>query len=112
SRRNSGGGTVYHDLHNLNLSFLTSRRRYDRKRNLRFLSELLRQSFGIETEISPREDLVLADTGEKVSGTASKLNSHNSYHHCTLLVDVDRDRLRGSLRRDPIADVQSNATKS
>ena len=112
ARRNSGGGTVYHDLENLNISFLTSRKNYDRKRNLRFISDVLKQSFGIETEINSREDLIVSESGEKVSGTASKLNAFNSYHHCTLLVDVDRNRLRNSLRREDVPDFVSRATKS
>ena len=113
-RRNSGGGAVYHDLANLNLSFLTSKGGYNRRRNLELLSTLLSTAFSINTSISPREDLVVSSTGEKVSGTASKLNATNSYHHCTLLVDVDRQALRRSLRSSslPIAGLVSNATRS
>lgn len=116
-RRNSGGGAVYHDQQNLNISFMTSKRGYNRKRNLAFLAEILRTNYAIETIISEREDLVIKDTGEKVSGTASKLNGHNSYHHCTLLVDVDRHRLRHSLRatkltKPGVISLESNATKS
>ncbi|KAH9391601.1 Lipoyltransferase 1, mitochondrial [Tyrophagus putrescentiae] len=75
---------------------------------------LLSTAFSIDTSISPREDLVVSSTGEKVSGTASKLNATNSYHHCTLLVDVDRQALRRSLRSSslPIAGLVSNATRS
>lgn len=111
-RRNSGGGTVYHDLENLNLSFLTSKKQYDRKRNLNLLGQVLQRRFGIATEISPREDLIISGTGEKVSGTASKLTFNNSYHHCTLLVDVNRSALRSSLRKEAIPGFTSNATKS
>lgn len=111
ARRNSGGGTVYHDKQNLNISFLTSRKCYDRTRNLTFISNVLKNRFSIESEISPRKDLVISGSGAKISGTASKLNSHNSYHHCTVLIDVDRGALRDSLRRDPTL-IRSNATKS
>lgn len=38
ARRNSGGGTVYHDLGNLNLTFFSSRKAYSRKRNLELIS--------------------------------------------------------------------------
>lgn len=112
SRRNSGGGTVFHDPQNLNLSFMSSRKRYNRKRNLEFLSRVLLEEFEIQTEISPREDLILTGSGEKISGTASKLNSHNAYHHCTLLVNVDRKFLRGSLRKQLPEGFKSNATGS
>ncbi|KAF4529404.1 hypothetical protein B566_EDAN003499 [Ephemera danica] len=59
ARRNSGGGTVYHDEGNLNLSFFTPREAYNRKTNLRIISNALRREWGIESLISPRDDLIL-----------------------------------------------------
>lgn len=38
ARRNSGGGTVYHDMENLNLTFFTGREEYSRRRNLEVIS--------------------------------------------------------------------------
>ncbi|KAI1303142.1 Lipoyltransferase 1, mitochondrial [Halotydeus destructor] len=111
-RRNSGGGTVYHDLGNLNLCFLTTKAEYCRKRNLQFISNVLSSKFGIASEITKREDLVLSDTGEKISGTASKLSSKNAYHHCTLLVNVDLNNLHGSLRKNKQDNIESKATES
>lgn len=72
----------------------------------------LKVIFSLETEINSREDLIVSGTGEKVSGTASKLNAYNSYHHCTLLIDVDRNSLRKSLRKAEINGFHSRATKS
>lgn len=99
ARRNSGGGTVYHDFNNLNCSFITSKVNYCRKRNLQFISDVLWENWSIQSEISSREDLVLKQTGEKISGTASKLSSKNAYHHCTLLVDVNLDQMRSVIRK-------------
>ena len=99
ARRNSGGGTVYQDFNNLNCSFMTSKDNYCRKRNLQFISDVLCNNWSIQSEISPREDLVLKQTGEKISGTASKLSSKNAYHHCTLLVDVNLDQMRSVIRK-------------
>jgi len=62
ARRNSGGGTVYHDLGNLNLSFLGPRDAYNRKANLSVISSALRREFNIDSEISPRDDLILDGT--------------------------------------------------
>lgn len=57
ARRNSGGGTVYHDRGNLNLTFFTSRERYNRKYNLELISRALFRKYGLKSSISPREDL-------------------------------------------------------
>jgi len=102
-RRNSGGGTVYHDLKNLNISFLSSKKLYNRKNNLVIIRDVLQKKFGIQSEITKREDLVLKQTGEKISGTASKLGSTNSYHHCTLLVDVDLKLMRLFIRKESVS---------
>lgn len=65
ARRNSGGGTVYHDNGNLNLTFFTPREHYNRKNNLQLISRALFREWGLKTEISPREDIVSG--GYKVS---------------------------------------------
>jgi lipoyltransferase 1 len=65
ARRNSGGGTVYHDRNNLNCTFFTPRDRYDRKYNLNLMSRAIYREYGIDTEISERDDILLH--GKKVS---------------------------------------------
>ena len=92
ARRNSGGGTVYHDTGNLNCTFFTSREKYNRKRNLDLICEALIKNWNLNVEVSPREDIVL-DQKFKISGTASKLGNKNAYHHCTLLINVDSSKL-------------------
>lgn len=59
ARRNSGGGTVYHDIGNLNLSFFTPRERYNRKYNLEIITRALYREWGIEAEVNKREDIVV-----------------------------------------------------
>lgn len=103
ARRNSGGGTVYHDLNNLNLSFLCDKKLYNRNKNLILIRDVLRHSFGIQCQINQRHDLVLTGGGEKISGTASKLGAHHSYHHLTLLVDADLTQMRKLIRREPVS---------
>lgn len=65
ARRNSGGGTVYHDRGNLNCSFFTPRDRYDRKYNLNLITRAIYREYGIDAEISDRDDILLR--GKKVS---------------------------------------------
>lgn len=71
ARRNSGGGTVYHDRNNLNCTFFTPRERYDRKYNLSLISRGIYREYGIDTEISERDDILLH--GKKVSIKVQKL---------------------------------------
>ncbi|KAI9565220.1 hypothetical protein GHT06_009002 [Daphnia sinensis] len=109
SRRNSGGGTVYHDQGNLNCSFFTSRVRYNRKSNLETICGSIRSHWNLNLTISPREDILF--DSYKVSGTASKLGHRNAYHHCTLLVDVDSSLLHQMLNVHELG-IQSNSTPS
>lgn len=70
ARRRSGGGTVFHDLGNLNLTFFTSKKAYDRKRNLKVITEALRQARpGLDVQATDRLDIVL-NRHYKISGTA------------------------------------------
>ncbi|XP_065333597.1 lipoyl amidotransferase LIPT1, mitochondrial [Cloeon dipterum] len=110
ARRNSGGGAVYHDQGNLNLSFLTSREGYNRRTNLTVVANALRREFGLEATVNDRDDLVL-NGNYKISGTAAKLGRPNAYHHCTLLADVDLDNMKGILNSDDCG-IETKATDS
>ena len=90
ARRLSGGGAVFHDLGNLNFTFLVPTEDYDLAKQQRVLLEACR-SFGVPAELSGRNDLT-AD-GRKFSGNAFYRSGDKSYHHGTLLVDVDREKL-------------------
>jgi len=88
ARRASGGGTVYHDLGNLNLSFLSARDRYDRRRNLELVVDAIQACGDVDVSINSRDDILLNQMF-KISGTASKLGRTQAYHHLTLLHSVD-----------------------
>lgn len=90
ARRLSGGGAVFHDLGNLNFTFLMPQRDYDLDRQLAVILEAL-GCLGIPAEKSGRND-ILAD-GRKCSGNAFYKNGTQAYHHGTLLVDVDMEKL-------------------
>ena len=90
ARRLSGGGAVYHDLGNLNFTFLMREEDYDLPRQL----SVIRRACvlcGIETEISGRNDLLAS--GRKFSGNAFYHHEGRAYHHGTLLIDVDADAM-------------------
>ncbi|HBN83386.1 MAG TPA: lipoate--protein ligase [Clostridiales bacterium] len=95
ARRLSGGGAVFHDLGNLNFTFVTGKALYDLNKQYTVLLDAVK-ALGIPAEMTGRNDLV-AD-GRKFSGNAFCHRKNGSYHHGTLLVDVDMDKLSRYLR--------------
>uniref|UniRef100_A0A3B4ZZJ9 Lipoyltransferase 1 n=1 Tax=Stegastes partitus TaxID=144197 RepID=A0A3B4ZZJ9_9TELE len=111
ARRRSGGGTVFHDLGNLNLTFFASKKAYDRQRNLKVVTEALRRLRPeLDVRATDRLDIIL-NGHYKISGTASRLSRQSSYHHCTLLHSADRSALSAVLRPS-CPGIHSNATPS
>ena len=100
ARRITGGGAVYHDLGNINYTFITSS---DRAKTLDFayftrpvidaLAEL-----GLSCSLSGRNDLEC--DGRKISGNAQFSADGRILHHGTLLFDVCMEELSSALRVD------------
>lgn len=90
ARRLSGGGAVYHDLGNLNFTFLVPTEDFDVKKQTEVILRAV-QSAGIRAERTGRNDLT-AD-GKKFSGHAYYHTGTKSYHHGTLMVNVDKEPL-------------------
>ncbi|MBR0138276.1 MAG: lipoate--protein ligase [Erysipelotrichaceae bacterium] len=91
ARRLSGGGAVYHDLGNVNFTFICRSADFDEKKQTSIILNAL-NSLGIEAEKSGRNDLLLE--GRKFSGHAYYHHNRTSYHHGTLMLDVNMEKLQ------------------
>ncbi len=93
ARRTTGGGAVYHDLGNLNYTFITNFN-LDAPQNVNFkvfaqpVIEAL-ASYGLQAELSGRNDILL--DGKKISGTAQACIGNRFMFHGTLLYDLNSD---------------------
>ena len=87
-RRLSGGGAVYHDLGNLNFSFVTNGKAHlnDFARFTGPVVAALR-SLGVPAELSGRSDIFVE--GRKISGNAQYATPQRMFSHGTLLFDTD-----------------------
>lgn len=108
ARRLSGGGTVYHDLGNLNFTFITSKNNENLNKQLKVIKKAL-EMFNLSVEFSGRNDL-LCD-GKKFSGHAFYEENNSYYHHGTLMVDVDITMLQKFLKPSKLK-LQSKGIKS
>jgi len=98
-RRLSGGGAVYHDLGNLNFTFLTTHGDYDVEKQTDVILRAV-QKVGVRAEKNGRNDLT-AD-GQKFSGHAYYRTGDQCYHHGTLMVNVDMAPLEKYLNPSPL----------
>lgn len=99
-RRNTGGGAVFHDLGNLNYSFITDAVESDPLYAEKFVKPIISalQGLGLNAGASGRNDILVED--KKVSGTARQIVKGRILHHGTLLFDTDTDMLCGALNPD------------
>ncbi len=110
ARRITGGGAVYHDLGNVNYSFISSTGKdgIDFAYFCKPIIEALR-SLGLEATLSGRNDIEV--DGKKVSGNAQCTKNGRTLHHGTLLFDTDLSVLSNALRVDE-EKIKSKAIKS
>ena len=108
ARRLSGGGAVFHDLGNLNFTFIMPKEDYDLDKQLSVIQAACAFA-GVDVQKSGRNDL-LAD-GRKFSGNAFYQNATHAYHHGTLMIDVDKEKL-GRYLSPPKAKLEAKGVAS
>ena len=107
----SGGGAVYHDLGNLNFTFIADAAQTDGLDMQLFCQPVVRtlQAMGVDARVNGRNDMTI--DGKKFSGNAQYVRNGRIMHHGTILFDSDMSVLAGALRVDP-AKIQAKGIKS
>ncbi len=110
ARRITGGGAVYHDLGNVNYSFISStgKEGIDFAYFTKPIIEALK-SLGVDARLTGRNDIEVE--GKKISGNAQYSRNGRTLHHGTLLFDTDLSVLSSALRVDE-EKIKSKAIKS
>ena len=116
-RRLSGGGAVYHDLGNLNFTFITSLATVGHNNFAHFTLPIIDAlgALGVQAEFTGRNDLTIE--GQKFSGNAQYIHRDRLLHHGTLLFDTDMAVLAQALAgsdaksaKPAVASVRSRVT--
>jgi len=97
-RRISGGGTVYHDLGNINYSFIDFGKTESLVNFAKYSSPILQllQKMNIDAQLVGKSDLRI--NGLKFSGNASHVHRNRVLHHGTLLFDSNLNILSDSIK--------------
>lgn len=110
-RRTTGGGAVYHDMGNLNYSFITDLADSERLTMAAFTLPIIQAlaEMGVTAECTGRNDITV--DGRKISGNAQRIHKNRILHHGTLLFDSNPGMVADALKVDPTK-FQSKSAKS
>ena len=111
ARRNTGGGTVFHDRGNLNYSVITD---YNKNKFIdydQFIIPVIDalNSMGVKAEKRRTSDIAI--DGRKISGSAQTIKGNRALHHGTLLFSADLTMLHDLLKTTE-GKIESNSVKS
>ena len=100
-RRLSGGGAVYHDLGNLNFTFIADADQQETLDFKLFCQPVIRAlaAIGVTAEVNGRNDMTI--DGRKFSGNSQYVKNGRVMHHGTILFDSDLDMVNRALQVDP-----------
>ncbi|MGD8191705.1 lipoate--protein ligase [Brevibacillus ginsengisoli] len=100
-RRLSGGGAVYHDLGNLNFSFITNNDGDSFHNYRKFTEPVVRAlaKLGVEAELTGRNDIQVGE--RKISGNAQFSTKGRMFSHGTLLFDSEIENVVSALNVNP-----------
>lgn len=90
ARRLSGGGAVYHDIGNVNFTFIGKEEVFSLEDNRKVLYEALKK-LGLNPVFTGRNDLEI--DGYKVSGNAYYKRDGKRYHHGTMLISSSPEKI-------------------
>ncbi|TNE68586.1 lipoate--protein ligase [bacterium] len=110
-RRLSGGGAVYHDLGNLNFSFITNYDSASLHNFKKFTAPVIHvlQKMGVNAELSGRNDIQV--DGRKISGNAQYSTIKRMFSHGTLLFNSELGEVANALNVK-MSKIQSKGHKS
>lgn len=107
-RRLTGGGAVFHDLQNLNFTFVESNSKGNFRTFTQPIIEVL-NGIGVDARFEGRNDLMI--DGRKFSGNAQCVSNGRMLHHGTLLFDTAMTDMSNALKVNPLK-FEDKAVKS
>ena len=98
ARRLSGGGAVYHDMGNLNFTFIVDRKDIEGLNFKVFVEPVVEtlRSLGVDAGFSGRNDILI--NGMKISGNSQYVKKDRVMHHGCIMLDSDLDKVADALK--------------